>query len=109
MRSAMLVRLSLCASIAVASIALSVPAGAQTLKVVKDRGVLNCGISEGVLGFSVPDGNGGATGFDADFCRAVAAAVLGDGGKVKFIPLSATDRFAALKSREVDLLSRNST
>ncbi len=105
----MLVRLSLCASIAVASFAFSLPAGAQTLKVVKDRGVLNCGISEGVLGFSVPDGNGGATGFDADFCRAVAAAVLGDAGKVKFIPLSATDRFAALKSGEVDLLSRNST
>ena len=89
--------------------AFAAPASAQTLKAVKDRGVLNCGVSQGVLGFSTPDGKGGATGFDADFCRAVAAAVLGDGGKVSFVPLSTTDRFTALKSGQIDLLSRNST
>ena len=92
-----------------ALMAFAAPAGAQTLKAVKDRGVLNCGVSQGVLGFSTPDGKGGAAGFDADFCRAVAAAVLGDGAKVSFVPLSTTDRFTALKSGQIDLLSRNST
>ena len=76
---------------------------------MKERGTLNCGISEGVLGFSTPDDKGGASGFDADFCRSVAAAVLGDANKVKFVPLSASDRFNALKSGQIDLLSRNST
>ena len=88
---------------------LALPAAAQTLKTVKERGMLNCGISEGVLGFSTPDGKGGASGFDADFCRSVAAAVLGDASKVNFVALSASDRFNALKTGQIDLLSRNST
>src|SRR6476646_5074208 len=88
---------------------ISCPASAQTLQKVKQRGTLNCGISQGVLGFSTPDEKGGATGFDADFCRAVAAATLGDASKVTFVPLSASERFEALKSGKIDLLSRNST
>jgi general L-amino acid transport system substrate-binding protein len=101
---------TLCAGIVGASLlTLASPALADTLKAVKDRGTLNCGISQGVIGFSTPDDKGGATGFDADFCRAVAAAVLGDASKVKFVPLSTSDRFTALKSGQIDLLSRNST
>src|SRR6476469_928599 len=71
--------------------------------------MLDCGMREGVLGFSTPDGKGGASGFDADFCRSVAAAVLGDASKVNFVALSASDRFNALKTGQIDLLSRNST
>ncbi|MFG1480956.1 amino acid ABC transporter substrate-binding protein [Xanthobacter sp. V4C-4] len=84
-------------------------AQAQTLKAVKDRGELLCGVSKGLPGFSAPDASGRWTGFDVDLCRAVAAAVLGSGEKVKFVPLSADERFPALKKGEVDLLSRNST
>jgi general L-amino acid transport system substrate-binding protein len=102
-------RLYLCAGLLGAALATLGPAQAQTLKAVRDRGILNCGISQGVIGFSVPDDKGGATGFDADFCRAVAAAVLGDPAKVAFVPLSTADRFAALKGGKIDLLSRNST
>jgi general L-amino acid transport system substrate-binding protein len=94
---------------AAALAAVAVPASAQTLKAVKDRGTLVCGISQGVIGFSTPDEKSGASGFDADFCRAVAAAALGDASKVKFVPLSAADRFPALKSGQVDILARNST
>ena len=82
---------------------------AQTLKAVKDRGSLICGVSQGLPGFSNPDDRGNWTGFDVDFCRAVAAAVLNDATKVKFTPLSAKDRFEPLKSGDIDLLSRNTT
>ena len=84
-------------------------ADAQTLKAVKDRGELVCGVSRGLTGFSSPDASGKWTGFDVDFCRAVAAAVLNDPTKVKYVPLSADERFGALQSGTVDLLSRNST
>ncbi|HEY1364768.1 MAG TPA: amino acid ABC transporter substrate-binding protein [Xanthobacteraceae bacterium] len=84
-------------------------ASAQTLKAVKDRGSLLCGVGQGVPGFSLPDDKGNWTGFDVDFCRAVAAAVLNDSAKVKFTPLSAKDRFEPLKSGAIDLLSRNTT
>src|SRR6266576_2508343 len=84
-------------------------ASAQTLKAVKDRGALICGVSQGLPGFSSPDDKGNWTGLDVDFCRAVAAAIFNDPSKVKFSPLSAKDRFAALQSGEVDVLSRNST
>src|SRR4051812_5286839 len=84
-------------------------ASAQTLKAVKDRGSLICGVSQGLPGFSNPDDRGNWTGFDVDFCRAVAAAVLNDATKVKFTPLSAKDRFEPLKSGDIDLLSRNTT
>lgn len=94
---------------AAATFALAAPATAQTLKAVQDRGTLNCGISQGVLGFSTIDDKGVASGFDVDFCRAVAAAVLGDPAKVKFTPLSTSERFTALKSGQIDILARNST
>jgi general L-amino acid transport system substrate-binding protein len=85
------------------------PGSAQTLKQVKERGQLACGVSQGIVGFSSTDDNGQWSGFDVDFCRAVAAAVLGDPGKVRYVPLSAAERFAALKTGQIDLLSRNST
>ena len=84
-------------------------AAAQTLKSVKDRGSLSCGVSQGLPGFSTPDDKGNWTGLDVDVCRAIAAAVLNDPTKVKFVPLSAKDRFTALQSGEIDVLSRNTT
>ena len=91
------------------TIALSAYAQASTLADVKKRGYLQCGVSEGVPGFSNPDGQGSWAGIDVDVCRAVAAAVLGDASKVKFTPLSSKARFNALQSGEIDLLSRNTT
>ena len=82
---------------------------AQTLKAVKERGTLNCGVSQGLMGFSSMDDKGTWTGFDVDFCRAVAAAIFDDPAKVTFVPLDATSRFTALQSNGIDLLSRNST
>jgi general L-amino acid transport system substrate-binding protein len=84
-------------------------ASAQTLKAVKERGSLLCGVSQGLYGFSIRDDKGNWSGFDVDLCRAIAAAIFNDPGKVKFVPLSATDRFAALKSGAIDVLSRNTT
>ena len=82
---------------------------AQTLKAVKDRGSLVCGVSQGLTGFSNPDDRGNWTGLDVEFCRAISAAIFNDPSKVKFAPLSAKDRFTALQSGEVDVLARNST
>ena len=84
-------------------------APAQTLKKVKDRGSLICGVGQGVPGFSIPDDKGNWTGYDVDFCRAIAAAILNNTTKVKFTPLSAKDRFEPLKSGDIDVLSRNTT
>lgn len=84
-------------------------ASAQTLGAVKERGTLNCGVSQGLPGFSNKDERDNWTGFDVDFCRAVAAAIFGDPTKVLFVPLDATERFAALQSNKIDVLSRNST
>ena len=84
-------------------------ASAQTLKTIKDRGMLSCGVSQGLPGFSSPDDKGNWTGFDVDFCRAVAAAIFNDATKIKFVPLSAKDRFTALQSGEIDVLSRTTT
>jgi general L-amino acid transport system substrate-binding protein len=80
-----------------------------TLDKVKGQGTIVCGVSTGLAGFSLADSQGKYTGLDVDFCRALAAAVLGDANKVKFAPLSAQQRFTALQSGEVDLLSRNTT
>jgi general L-amino acid transport system substrate-binding protein len=85
------------------------PAPAQTLKAVKERGTLNCGVSQGLLGFSSMDDKNAWSGFDVDLCRAVAAAIFGDPAKVTFMPLDAAARFTALQSNEIDVLSRNST
>jgi len=84
-------------------------ASAQTLKSVKDRGMLNCGSNGTLAGFGLPDAQGNWTGLDVDFCRAIAAAILNDPKKVKFVPLSAKDRFTALQSGEIDVLARNTT
>jgi general L-amino acid transport system substrate-binding protein len=84
-------------------------ASAATLDDIKARGAILCGVSGGLAGFSQPDDKGAWTGIDVDFCRALAAVVFNDPSKVKFLPLTAKDRFTALQSREVDLLSRNTT
>ncbi|SAK56663.1 extracellular solute-binding protein [Caballeronia hypogeia] len=85
------------------------PAGSETLAHVKARGVLRCGVSEGIAGFSQQDASGRWSGIDADFCRAVAAATLGDPEKVAFVPLRASARFPALRTGRIDLLARNTT
>ena len=84
-------------------------AHATTLDDVKARGKLLCGVNPGLLGFAAKDANGAWAGFDVDFCRAVAAAVLGDAAKVDYVPLSAQDRFNKLQSGAVDVLARNTT
>ena len=84
-------------------------AAAGTLDDVKARGVLNCGSNTGLTGFGAPDANGNYQGFDVDLCKAVAAAVLGDQSKVKYVPTTGETRFTALASGEVDVLVRNST
>jgi general L-amino acid transport system substrate-binding protein len=80
-----------------------------TLANVKQKGFLQCGANTGLAGFGVPDAQGNWTGFDVDYCRAVAAAIFGDPTKVRFTPLAAKDRFTALQSGEVDVLIRNTT
>ena len=86
------------------------PASAgPTLDTIRQKGVLRCGVNTGLAGFSAPDSAGKWTGLDADFCRAVAAAILGDPNKVQFVPTNAQNRFTALQSGEVDMLSRNTT
>ena len=84
-------------------------AWSQTLKAVKDRGQLICGANGTLAGFGLPDAQGNWVGFDVDFCRAIAAAIFDDPTKVKFVPLTAANRFTALQSGEVDVLSRNTT
>ncbi|MCV6825499.1 MULTISPECIES: amino acid ABC transporter substrate-binding protein [Halocynthiibacter] len=84
-------------------------ATAGTVDDVKARGKLNCGVTTGVPGFAAPDANGNWAGFDVAVCRAVAAAVLGDGTAVEFIPTTGKTRFTALASGEIDLLARNTT
>jgi general L-amino acid transport system substrate-binding protein len=91
------------------SIASADRSDAQTLKTVRERGTLNCGVSQGLMGFSSTDANGTWIGFDVDFCRAVAAAIFDDPAKVTFVPLDAGSRFTALQSNKIDVLSRNST
>ncbi|CAH2600492.1 putative amino-acid ABC transporter-binding protein YhdW [Rhodovastum atsumiense] len=83
--------------------------GSATLDAVRARGQLVCGIAGVVPGFSLPDSTGVMRGLDADSCRTVAAAVLGDASKIKFVPLTTTSRFTALQSGEVDLLVRSTT
>ncbi len=87
-----------------------VPAHAgKTLDALKSRGQLVCGVNTGLAGFSMADSSGRWSGLDVDTCRAVAAAVLGDPDKVRYVPLNAQQRFTALQSGEVDLLARNTT
>ena len=79
------------------------------LAVVQDRGTLNCGVSGSAVAFSETQPDGSTTGFDADYCRAVAAAILGDADAVNFVPLTAAERFSALEAGDIDLLVRNTT
>jgi general L-amino acid transport system substrate-binding protein len=102
-------RVTLALSLALAAGLSAQAADAQTLKTVKDRGMLSCGVSQGLPGFSSPDDKGNWTGLDVDVCRAIAAAIFNDPTKVKFVPTSAKDRFTALQSGEIDVLSRNTT
>jgi general L-amino acid transport system substrate-binding protein len=82
---------------------------ADTLSNVKSKGYVQCGVSTGLPGFSNADASGNWKGLDVDVCRAVAAATLGDASKVKYTPLTAKERFTALQSGEIDMLSRNTT
>ena len=84
-------------------------ASAATLDAVKQRGTLVCGVSAGFAGFSMPDSQGNFKGLDVDYCRALAAGVLGDPSKVRYVALTAQNRFTALQSGEIDVLYRNST
>ncbi|PKA44853.1 transporter substrate-binding domain-containing protein [Rhizobium sullae] len=99
------------ASIAIATSAmLGAPAEAQTVvNKIKERGYVSCGASQGVPGLSRPDEKGYYRGFDSDICRAFAVAILGDKDKIRFVPLNAGQRFPALQTGEIDILSRTST
>ena len=101
--------LTLLAGLLALTLGLTPALAGEVLEGVKSRGVLRCGVSEGIPGFSEREPDGRWRGLDADFCRAVAAAVIGDGEKVKFVPLSASERFPALQARKIDLLTRNTT
>jgi general L-amino acid transport system substrate-binding protein len=80
-----------------------------TLQAVLDRGTLNCGVNDAVPGFGFVEADGTFSGFDVEYCRAVAAALFGDASKVNFVPLTAAQRFTALQSGEIDVLIRNTT
>jgi general L-amino acid transport system substrate-binding protein len=101
---------TLLAATAVAAAAVTAPAHAgKTLDAIKARGQLVCGVNTGLAGFSAADSQGNWSGLDVDVCRAIAAAILGDGTKVKWVPLNAQQRLTALQSGEIDILSRNTT
>src|ERR1700679_4136274 len=102
--------IGLAVAVAVAAVAISYERyDTKTLKRTIRRGEGLCGVNTGLPGFSIPDDKGNWTGFNADFCRAVAAAIFDDPTKAKFIPLDANERFKELQNRKVDILSRNST
>jgi general L-amino acid transport system substrate-binding protein len=102
-------RLSTLFAWALLALALIAPATAQTLNAVKERGALLCGVYENLPGFSTKNANGKWEGFDIDFCRAVAAATFGDAEKVDFIGVDVEDRFPAVQSGKIDILSGGST
>ncbi|WP_428241510.1 amino acid ABC transporter substrate-binding protein [Gynuella sp.] len=102
-----LIKLALATAVTV-TVASSAVAG-PVLDKIKQKGFIQCGVSQGLPGFSNPSEDGTWSGLDVDFCRTVAAAVFGDASKVKYTPLSAKERFTALQSGEIDVLSRNTT
>lgn len=103
-------RTTLATAVAIAAVGLTAQAHAgTTLDAVKKKGFVQCGVSDGLPGFSYTDSKGAYRGIDVDVCRAVAAAVFGDANKVRYTPLTAKERFTALQSGEVDMLSRNTT
>jgi general L-amino acid transport system substrate-binding protein len=91
------------------AILVSMPAIAGTIDQIKSRGQLICGVNTGVAGFSAPDTQGVYHGLDVDYCQALAAAILGDPAKVKFVPTTYSTRFVLLQSGEIDILARNVT
>jgi general L-amino acid transport system substrate-binding protein len=93
----------------IACLACTTAWGQSTLDAVRGKGYVQCGVNTGLAGFSQPDSKGVWRGLDVDLCRAVAAAVFGDAGKVRFTPLTAQQRFTAVQSGEVDILARNTT
>ena len=97
------------AAAAIAAVSIASGAQAATLDDVKARGILHCIVNTGLPGFSYTDANGRWSGFDADMCRSLAAAVLGDGEKVKYIPATGKTRFTLLNSKEGDAIFRNTT
>jgi general L-amino acid transport system substrate-binding protein len=98
------------ATLAATALVAAAPAFAgKTLDAIKQRGQLVCGVNTGLAGFSQADSQGAWTGLDVDICKAVAAAILNDASKVKYVPLTAQQRFTALQSGEIDILSRNTT
>ncbi|MBL6080001.1 amino acid ABC transporter substrate-binding protein [Belnapia sp. T18] len=102
--------LGLCLGLAALAQAKAQPQnGADTVAAIKARGLVICGVSVNAIGFAVPDARGVFRGIDVDACRSVAAAILGDAGKVRFVPTTTQVRFTALQSGEVDLLVRNTT
>jgi general L-amino acid transport system substrate-binding protein len=105
-----MIRIISAALFAIAAVFGSASAQAQqTLAQIKSRGVLNCGSNNGLIGFGAPDAQGNWSGLDVEYCRAIAATIFNDPSKVKFIPLSANDRFKALLAGDIDVLVRNST
>ena len=97
-------------ALALAALVFSSPVFSQsTLDAVRAKGYVQCGVNTGLAGFALPDSKGVWHGIDVDYCRAVAAAVLGDASKVRYTPLTAQQRFTALQSGEVDILARNTT
>lgn len=106
----MSMKFKLAALTAVAAVVVAMPAQAgKTLDSIKAKGQVTCGVNVGLAGFSAADSSGNWSGMDVDACKAVAAAVLGDANKVKYVPLNAQQRFTALQSGEIDVLSRNTT
>ena len=101
--------LALAGLLATAAPSLAQGTGSATMDSIKSKGTLACGVSTGVAGFSLADSKGVTQGIDADTCRAVAAAILGDANKVRFVPTTTTNRFTALQSGEIDLLVRSTT
>jgi general L-amino acid transport system substrate-binding protein len=99
---------SLCTTAVLALAAAPAHAG-KTVEAIKARGQLVCGVNTGLAGFSAADSQGAWTGLDVDVCKAIAASLLGDANKVKYVPLNAQQRFTALQSGEIDILSRNTT
>ena len=97
------------AALAAAGLGAGAAQAGQTFDAVRQRGTLNCGVNVGIAGFSLPDSQGVWRGMDADLCRGVAAAVFGDPSKVRFVPLTAVQRFTALQSGEIDVLIRQTT
>src|SRR6187431_2714786 len=108
MTSTML-KLSITAAATAAALAAAPAMAGKTIDAVKARGQLVCGVNTGLAGFSQADSQGGWSGIDVDVCKAIAAALLNDASKVKYVPLTAQQRFTALQSGEIDILSRNTT